>query len=52
MAALLREAGVHELVFVGQKLEDVMSYLGGYAVDPERSREMGRWKVSTLVAQP
>lgn len=52
LAALLRGAEVGEVVFVGQEPEDVTPYLVRYTVDEERSWDMGRWKVSTLVARP
>lgn len=52
LAGLLRDAAVKEFVFVAGAPGDVIPYLVEYTVDQERSWEMGRWKVSTLVAKP
>ncbi len=51
LAARLRQAGVRELVFIGQEPDDTEPYLEDYAVDGTRSWETERWRVSVLVAR-
>lgn len=52
LASRLIDAGIAELTFVGQKPEEVAPYLSRYAVDEERSHEIGRWEITVLVARP
>ncbi len=45
LAARLRQAGVRELVFIGQEPDDTEPYLEDYAVDGTRSWETECWRV-------
>jgi hypothetical protein len=52
LASRLVGAGISELTFVGQDQEEIAPFLSRYAIDEQRSREIGRWKITVLVARP
>jgi hypothetical protein len=52
LASRLVGAGISELTFVGQDQEEIAPYLSRYAIDEQRSYDVGRWEISVLVARP
>jgi hypothetical protein len=52
VATRLIDAGITELTFIGQKQEDIDPYLDHFAIDEQRSYDVGRWEISVLVARP
>jgi hypothetical protein len=52
LSSLLVDAGIIELTFIGQKQKEVNPYLDHFAIDEQRSYDVGRWEISVLVARP
>ncbi len=52
VASSLAGAGITEFTFVGRSQDDVDPYLKDFAIDEQRSYDVGRWEISVLVARP